>query len=227
MTKWINECVYKDAGWCHENCSYSLDGIVINEEESEIPAERIIDVGSDITETVRLLLTKNTRGRYCALSHCWGPSEKRPTCVTRANEGLYFAGVNIGDLSTSFQDAILITRELGIRYLWIDSLCIVQDDEAHWRQESARMGSIYENAFLRIAANGASDSTEGLFERHSNQTPNQEPPPVIQFPLYHERSSTRALIHFRVARDSKKRQTSSPLARRGWVRMFYCKVPNA
>ena len=66
-------------------------------------------------------------------------------------------------LPQSFQDAVTVTRKLGIPYLWIDSLCIIQGDAQDWEVEAAKMGSLYQNAYLTIAATKASGSTEGLF----------------------------------------------------------------
>ncbi|PTD02123.1 hypothetical protein HYE67_000224 [Fusarium culmorum] len=73
-------------------------------------------------------------------------------------------------LPKTIQDAILVTRSLGVRYLWVDALCILQsegpDDVKHredWSYEAARFGKYYENALLTIAATGVSSSDQGLF----------------------------------------------------------------
>lgn len=63
----------------------------------------------------------------------------------------------------TFRDVVQITRELGLRYLWIDSLCIIQDDHEDRVRESARMGQVYEGPRLTIAASQAHNSTEGCF----------------------------------------------------------------
>jgi Heterokaryon incompatibility protein (HET) len=62
-----------------------------------------------------------------------------------------------------FLDAIVVTKALGLRYLWIDSLCIIQDDEDDWLAESKTMGTLYERAVVTLAASTAPDSTHGLF----------------------------------------------------------------
>jgi hypothetical protein len=71
------------------------------------------------------------------------------------------------DLPGTIRDAVLITRELGLRYLWVDALCILQgQDEAaqlDWRQHSAIMGDIYGNAFVTIAAAAAPHADNGIF----------------------------------------------------------------
>ncbi|KAI9732177.1 MAG: hypothetical protein M1834_004274 [Cirrosporium novae-zelandiae] len=61
-------------------------------------------------------------------------------------------------MPANFRDAIIITRKLGLRYLWIDSLCIIQDSRSDWEQQSAVMGSIYHSSALTIAAASAKNS---------------------------------------------------------------------
>jgi len=70
--------------------------------------------------------------------------------------------IGLGSMSKTFQDAIHVARRLGIEYIWIDSLCIVQDDKTDWLQESEQMGNIYANAYVTIAATWAADGNDGL-----------------------------------------------------------------
>src|SRR2546423_3103415 len=63
----------------------------------------------------------------------------------------------------TFQDAIFCARQFGIRWVWIDTLCIIQDDETDWIRESARMGSVYANAYLTISAAASTDDSSGIF----------------------------------------------------------------
>jgi hypothetical protein len=73
------------------------------------------------------------------------------------------AGIDFLTLPKTFQDAVIITRRLGLRYLWIDSLCIIQDSISDWEEESSSMGQYYRNAQFTIAAAGAHDSSVGCF----------------------------------------------------------------
>ena len=74
------------------------------------------------------------------------------------------------ELPKTFQDAIQLTRILGPPYLWIDSLCIIQDSEKDWKAESVRMGEIYRHGFFNIAAVAASDGTHGCFMERDYMT---------------------------------------------------------
>jgi hypothetical protein len=71
--------------------------------------------------------------------------------------------IEFGELTKTFQDAILATRELGLRYLWIDSLCILQDCQEDWQRESALMTQVYSNSLCNISATAAEDGSGGLF----------------------------------------------------------------
>jgi hypothetical protein len=79
-------------------------------------------------------------------------------------------GIAISFLPKTFQDAIKITRRLGIRYLWIDCLCIVQDDAADWEAEAANMAAIYQNAYVTIAAAASTDSYYGCFPKRASDS---------------------------------------------------------
>lgn len=71
--------------------------------------------------------------------------------------------IKFSELPKTFQDAVHITRALGLRYLWIDSLCIIQDDKRDWEIESAKMAGIYTGSYLTIAATASADSSGGFF----------------------------------------------------------------
>ena len=74
-------------------------------------------------------------------------------------------GISIAALPRNFQDAIIVTRMLNIRYLWIDSLCIIQDSNEDWLKESAEMGEIYKHSFVTIAATNAENSAAGFLQK--------------------------------------------------------------
>ncbi|KAJ4385961.1 hypothetical protein N0V85_007938 [Neurospora sp. IMI 360204] len=99
---------------------------------------------------------------YVTLSHCWGPPEKRPMMTTKMTLAKRMERIPFVDLPRTFQDAVDVTRQLGQRYLWIDSLCIVQDDEEDWAREAGLMAKVYSQAYCTLAALSAHDSSEGL-----------------------------------------------------------------
>lgn len=93
------------------------------------------------------------------LSHCWG--ELHFIQLLEDNLSEMMMEISLSDLPKTFQDAVKITRELGFRFLWIDSLCIIQDSRVDWEEESISMGNIYKNAIFNIAATSAENANAG------------------------------------------------------------------
>lgn len=143
---------------------------------------------------------------YLTLSHCWGP-EKFFT-LRSSNLRQLEQNIDIEILSKTFQDALLLTLELGFSYIWIDSLCIVQDSEEDWFSESSRMGDIYKNSTCNIAATGFCNGLAGFFvDRDLNR---------IRCPvIYVDWSSDPR--YFYLVDDRYNEVTDAPLNKRGWV----------
>ena len=102
---------------------------------------------------------------YATLSHCWGQAPPI-TVLTTENYELLLREIKLETLSKSFRDALIVTKKLGLDYLWIDSLCIIQKGELHesdWQKHVREMSHIYENGIINIAASYAKDSHGGLF----------------------------------------------------------------
>ncbi|KAH8594451.1 heterokaryon incompatibility protein-domain-containing protein [Bisporella sp. PMI_857] len=109
--------------------------------------------------------------RYCALSYCWGGLE--PGCKTTASTlADRKTCISWKSLTKTFQDAIMITRQLDVPYLWIDSMCIMQNDEADWLHEAGKMFNVYLNSFVTIGAISGKDSNAGLWGRSVDRDPN-------------------------------------------------------
>jgi len=137
-------------------------------------------------------------------------------------------GIDYHSLPKNFQDAIAVTRSIGVRYLWIDSLCIVQDNRLDWEMESSKMASIYSNAYLVLAASQATESSEGFIDRKDvelKSTMQLNPGNSTKIAWMKNPDSTTSEIYSRpMSTDptmGKSRHrwkiTTSPLNRRGWV----------
>ncbi|KAB2569242.1 hypothetical protein DBV05_g12080, partial [Lasiodiplodia theobromae] len=150
--KAIEDCIKNHK---HRLCGQSL--------RDEFIPKRLIYLGKDpdSTEHIRLCESPPNKVKYITLSHCWGGG---PTFITTtANLAERKRHIDFSSLPQSFQDAVVITQALGIHYLWIDALCIIQDSTADWEVESAQMSAIYENAHLTVAATAAPNSDAGIF----------------------------------------------------------------
>lgn len=131
-------------------------------EADAVPPARLIEVGNADSAIWRLVATSGMTAKitYATLSHRW-PSMKIFT-LTCENLEEVMRGLPLNVLQQTFQDAILVARRLNIPYLWIDSLCIIQNSKADWQVQSVEMGRIYRNAICNIAS-ARKSSEAGLF----------------------------------------------------------------
>ena len=124
----------------------------------------------DFTENsngLHLYQSNGHSGLYIALSHRWSKSDEqfrteKSNFKTRCKE------INFYELPKTFQDAVTVTRKVGVEYLWIDSLCIIQDDDDDRRRECSRMEEVFASAYCTLAATSAKDCSQGLF-REDNE----------------------------------------------------------
>ncbi|TRX96436.1 hypothetical protein FHL15_002708 [Xylaria flabelliformis] len=128
-------------------------------DEQEL-STRVIDVGTKDTAP-KLLESRGRKAKYITLSHCWGNGEYTPLKTTTASLSSHYKEIPLTKLSQTFRDAVLITRELGIQFIWIDSLCIIQDSPTDWDTESAAMAKIYHHSLLTLSATASTDGRGG------------------------------------------------------------------
>lgn len=162
---------------------------------------------------VQLVQDGNRRSNYVALSHCWGTHQ---TCTTtRDNLKDRISGVPWKLIPKTFQDAIKLALKLGFSYIWIDSLCIIQDDAMDWETESSKMAEIYQDAALTLAATSSTGDYMGCYSedmKAPNELELQLPEDVgacriaVRQPLQHwgDQTTTGLNLHF-------------PLLTRGWA----------
>ncbi|KAN0080619.1 Heterokaryon incompatibility protein (HET) domain containing protein [Elaphomyces granulatus] len=105
--------------------------------------------------------------RYITVSHCWGKRLNRVPRTTKAKLDQHEQGIQWRTLSNTFQDAIVTTRQFGVRYLWIDSLCIVQNSKEEVSNEISKMHLVYSQAYCMLSAQDSFDGRGGLFIRRN------------------------------------------------------------
>lgn len=113
----------------------------------------VINVGSSSTD-ICLYLTKGETGKYVALSHCWGSQSTLALTTTKDTIEDLTSSIKFDEWSKTFAQVTEVARSLGIQYLWIYSLCIVQDSSEDWSKESQKMGPIYQNAMIILSSDG-------------------------------------------------------------------------
>lgn len=120
---------------------------------------RVLKVGRK-PEDIRLLDGRNSHGHYICLSYCWGSVQ--PLTTTVANLGNHLTSIPWGTLPRLYKDTVRLAWRFGIEFVWIDSLCILQDDRDDWEREAGRMCDVYGNAWLTIAATSSRNCREGI-----------------------------------------------------------------
>jgi hypothetical protein len=124
---------------------------------------RVIDVGPvDGSRGPRLYISNGGCGSYIELRYYWGSTN--PAVMTRQSLKDHIREIAFSGLPRTIQDLISITRRLGVQFLWVDALCIVQDSISgeDWIHESSKMATIYGNAYLTIAAEVANVVTKNI-----------------------------------------------------------------
>ena len=205
---WIKECMM-----VHTECQV----------KNKFVPTRLIDVGlPEGPDNLKLIETRQSGtsnsveveyGQYATLSHCWGQSEHITTKTDTLEKRK--AGILFHELNRTFQDAVLVTRALGIRYVWIDSLCIIQGSESDWQKESSLMGSVYSGGTINIAADAAEDGDQGFL---SKKIP-------TCFPYTLPDKQSHGVLHMKTSKRKRWVEYSGNLRKRAWVLQEYTLSP--
>lgn len=219
IAQWLSTCT------SHERCRRSYSNLLV---DAEHPQTRWVDApkrliqlyntrsGSKVLRpklVTDIHVSNNGVPKYVSLSHCWGPPHKRPLRTTQTNLKQHMKAIPWDELPLTFSDAMKICVELDVEYIWIDSLCIIQDDEEDWKVESRKMGDIYENAYFTIAATSAGDSSQGLFG-------NRQALDMTRVP-YESAEGVKSQVFAYIEPEVVKEMVLSPLGQRAWVLQEY------
>lgn len=192
----LNQCLEKHCSSCPS-------------EISTLPT-RAVDVG-DESHPPNVYVTHHERGNWVALSHCWGGEARFVTDSRNLMDRQ--RAVAFKDMPATFRDATQITRRLGYQYLWIDSLCILQDSLDDWARESSQMQHYYKNAILTIATDHLVGDHESFLE-----TIRLQDPTAVKLPLLTKLTSTPSHIYIRNRVHLPGYENdSAPLNTRGWT----------
>lgn len=211
--RWLKECADN-----HPGCKSSDVSSKFSNGEPPLPT-RLIQLHGGQGSHIRIVDAADNFGRYAALSHRWVSG--RPDWITRQETlGNRQSWFSVQSLPASIVDAVEITRRLGIDYLWVDSICIIQDSDKDWNYEASKMASVYANAYFTIFADQARDDNHGFL--HPRQVF-----PVTSFDIRTENNATVAAYLRGSSPDSYKIEKhpvfasdtidSSYLRKRGWI----------
>lgn len=190
---WLDNCLEKHPS-CPRHCT------------PELP-RRVLDVGTD-NLPIRLHQSQNNeRASYASLSYCWGGQQQLVT--TTSNISDHLVALPCG-LPKTILDAIEVCQKVGIRYLWVDSLCIVQNDNSDKLDQVAKMGLIYKNSTVTIVAASAEKVTDGFL---SNGKSNK---PTAKLPIF-VNNSTFGTVYLRTEHLDHIYSSDEPIFKRAWT----------
>lgn len=155
-TQWASDLISKCTSF-HEECNLQI--------AREFLPSRLISIEpNEECDNPRLSLQSSRAvppgSQYVALSYCWG--DYKPACMTTQFDDKDSIPLEWSDLPRTFQDAARFTLGLGVNFLWIDSICIIQGDSKDWNQEAPKMNAVYKNSYVTLAGLCGYDSRNGL-----------------------------------------------------------------
>ncbi|KAH0434511.1 hypothetical protein CcaCcLH18_05254 [Colletotrichum camelliae] len=177
---------------------------------------RLVDIGIPGEPDWKLRITKDLHKtsplEYMTLSYRWGPNPEHLLLTDNIDD--LQGGWPVKTLPQTFRDFILVTRQFGVRYVWIDRLCIIQDDEKDWKAEAPMMASVYSNSMCNVWAS-ASDSPEGGLFR--NRAAKGIAPGIVDTTLTIAPTTHPERCYIYPRRYWDDHLPESPLHCRGWV----------
>ncbi|KAK4448459.1 heterokaryon incompatibility protein-domain-containing protein [Podospora aff. communis PSN243] len=188
LAQWLRtDGLPKPTVLCQDNIDFMQNAINLcctshgcsMQHESAFLPTRLLDVGVTPQDTPALVITatcRETITKYATLSYCWGPEEdaklQLQTTVSTLEDRLI--GIPVNTMSPVMRDAVDVCRALSIRHLWIDSICIIQDqdgDAVDWDHESQLMGKIFLNSHVTICAVSSASCQQGFLNRVLRRLP--------------------------------------------------------
>ncbi|KAK1655156.1 heterokaryon incompatibility protein-domain-containing protein [Colletotrichum phormii] len=155
----------KDRVW---GCASNHSGCYYSSEPRSLPT-RLIKVGQIDDDMARLVISDGlpSTTSYIALSYCWGPpSVSKPQLITTAATlADRQTKIPLPEMPETIRDSVVFARHMGIKYIWIDALCIIQDDAEDWAKEAALMFAVYRHATLTVVAAAGDTSHSGFLQR--------------------------------------------------------------
>jgi hypothetical protein len=190
---WLRNCMKN-----HKFCELAL--------EDRRPPKRLLSVGVENQDLKLVEIDSNSRNiEWAALSYCWGGEYS-----LQLNEGTMSKlkdGVSVGTLDATIMDAILVTRELGLSYIWIDALCVKQGEGAkEWEEEAVRMNDIYGGSTVTLVAASSRSTKDGFLKARE-----------VQYIPIHRDHWPSAKVFLSSEWISDYDEISSPWGKRGWT----------
>ena len=204
IESWFKHCLAEDEGCRVQNTNF-------------IP-RRLVNVGS-IDNPHVFLVELQEPAQYVGLSYCWGTNLDGVVTTTTSNLSKHFRDISLQSLPQTIQDAIAVCRATKMQYVWVDALCIIQDDGNDWETESAQMLNIYANSTFTIAVSEPDWCKKGFLGPQKYGSPTWQRSVETTVPAALGGPSNRIYIRTSDPTQELDYRLSAPissLAKRGW-----------
>ena len=208
-TAWLDDCQSN-----HSSCRRNHGS------QKHLPT-RLIEIVDD--EFAQLVEPEAQVGQYVALSYCWGPDpdKNRRTTISNVQDRLQSRGLLRDDLPAAIKDAIIVSEGLGIKHIWVDAFCIIQDDQRDKHNELSKMSQYYRNSYLTIAVSTPRCTAgfigfTGRCENHPDFPLPRDLVPLDVFCASRERDEGRSGTVY-VREENPYQFSEEPINRRAWT----------
>jgi hypothetical protein len=220
IKNWLSNCV-KNHPRCNRGWAPSPTRLIKVLDADGDPVAKLVDSAHELVGAEFDVDT------YAILSHSWGPDRSVISTLTIDNQQELKHSIDVSTLCPSFQDAIAITRGIGLRYIWIDALCIIQDSSDDWQHESAMMSAYYQGCLVMISAFSSISASERIL-----RTRDLGPTTSIQIDGHQLgirrllQNATSVASHLETNHYSVREKIAHrPLSERAWTFQEYASAP--
>ncbi|KAB8199112.1 heterokaryon incompatibility protein-domain-containing protein [Aspergillus parasiticus] len=205
--QWLGQCTD-----FHQACS---------KREKPVLPKRVVRLASYNVSPALYETSDGERADYVALSYCWGGEKHLLT--TQNTIRSHKAGIPWSKIPQTLKDAMHLTLELGVEFIWIDALCIIQDDLVDWKEEASKFGSVYRSALITISATASPNTTSGIFcdqrsQRHKLRT---HVASMKNIDIYMRQACSTTHVglfeHLNIFGNGYQEEEALPILGRGWT----------
>ncbi|KAE8316065.1 heterokaryon incompatibility protein-domain-containing protein [Aspergillus transmontanensis] len=205
--QWLGQCTDFHQAW--------------SKREKPVLPKRVVRLASYNVSPVLYETSNGERADYVALSYCWGGENHLLT--TQNTIRSHKAGIPWSKIPQTLKDAMHLTLELGVEFIWIDALCIIQDDLVDWKEEAFKFGSVYRDALITISATASPNTTSGIFcgqrsQRHKLRT---HVASMKNIDIYMRQACSTTHVglfeHLNIFGNGYQEEEALPILGRGWT----------
>ncbi|KAB8251410.1 heterokaryon incompatibility protein-domain-containing protein [Aspergillus flavus] len=214
------DITYYDTSYKQRAIEFYTTQACSNREKPVLP-KRVVRLASYNMSPVLYETSHGERADYVALSYCWGGEKHLLT--TQNTIRSHKAGIPWSQIPQTLKDAMQLTLELGVEFIWIDALCIIQDDPVDWMEEASKFGSVYRDALITVSVTASPNTTSGIFcgERSHRHNLRTHVASMENIDIYMRQACSTTYVglfeHLNIFGNGYQEEEVLPILGRGWT----------